>query len=61
MAGFDPEGIPESMWMSVKDVVSQSLDAFKKEPVVFIPGAHNRAHARLRIDETMKRVQKFLT
>ncbi len=60
MSGFDSSSIPESMWMSVKDVVSQSLDAFKKESVVFIPGAHNRAHARMRINETMKKIQEFL-
>ncbi len=41
---FDKNSIPADMWQSTADVVAESLQALDAgEPVVFIPGEHNRA------------------
>ncbi|MHA1884593.1 MAG: SDR family NAD(P)-dependent oxidoreductase [Promethearchaeota archaeon] len=60
MKGFPLDQIPERMWMSVEDVVTQSLDAFKKESVIFIPGDVNRSNARRLLQNKMKEAEKFL-
>jgi len=60
MKGFPLDQLPESVWMSVEDVVSQSLEAFKKNSVIFIPGAVNRSQARRLLDNKMKQAQDFL-
>ena len=36
--GYDRSVLPDKMWQSTKDVVNQSLDAFKENKVIFIPG-----------------------
>lgn len=47
---FDRSLIPESAWMSAEEVVKLSLDKFSEaaqDEVVFIPGEHNQALAKL--------------
>ncbi|MHA1728025.1 MAG: SDR family NAD(P)-dependent oxidoreductase [Promethearchaeota archaeon] len=58
MKGFPLESLPESIWMNVEDVISQSLDAFKKESVVFIPGKYNRSQVRQRLNEQMNKADE---
>ncbi|MHA1146217.1 MAG: SDR family NAD(P)-dependent oxidoreductase [Candidatus Helarchaeota archaeon] len=40
--GFDRSTIPKWLWMSSEKTVRQSLAAFRKNKVVFIPGRKNR-------------------
>ncbi|MCJ7773807.1 MAG: SDR family oxidoreductase [Desulfobacterales bacterium] len=42
MKGFDRNWFSKEWWMSVEEVISMSLDAFKEDSVVFIPGEFNR-------------------
>ncbi|MHA2394623.1 MAG: hypothetical protein ACXAEX_22065 [Promethearchaeota archaeon] len=60
MKGFPLDQLPERLWMSVEDVVAQSLDAFKKESVIFIPGDVNRSNVRRLLQNKMKDAKKFL-
>jgi len=46
MKRFPLDQLSDHLWMSVEDVVAESLDAFKKESVIFIPGDINRSNAR---------------
>lgn len=39
---FTRDQIPQVLWMSAKEVVTESLDALKREKVIFIPGRRNR-------------------
>jgi short-subunit dehydrogenase len=39
---FERSQIPQQLWSSVDEVVSQSLSALKRGQVVFIPGFKNR-------------------
>ena len=36
--GHDRSVVPDNMWQSTEDVVNQSLEAFKENKVIFIPG-----------------------
>lgn len=40
--GFDPNQVPEAMWMEPEEVARESLAALETGPVVLIPGAGNR-------------------
>lgn len=46
-AGFYPSQIPEFLWMSAEDVVTQSLEALGRGSVIFIPGFKNRLLAAI--------------
>jgi uncharacterized protein len=39
---FDASIVPEALWMDADDTVRRSLDALKKNKVVFVPGLKNR-------------------
>ena len=60
MKGFPLDQLPENLWMTVEDVVSQSLEAFKKDSVIFIPGQVNKENARRLLENKMKDAEKFL-
>ena len=60
MKGFPLEQLPENLWMSVEDVVSQSLGAFQNDSVIFIPGEMNKNNARRLLENKMKEAEKFL-
>jgi short-subunit dehydrogenase len=40
--GFHRSRIPEAMWMSAEDVVTESLSALDRRQVIFVPGLKNR-------------------
>jgi len=50
MKGFDRNWFPKEMWMKAEDVISLSLDAFKEDAVVFVPGENNRAQVKAHLD-----------
>jgi short-subunit dehydrogenase len=52
--GFDPQRIPEQMWMTAPDVVAASLAALGSGKVVVVPGADNQAIARLGLQQQLE-------
>jgi len=50
MKGFDRNWFSKEWWMSAEEVISMSLDAFKKDSVVFIPGEFNRERVKEYLD-----------
>ena len=46
MKGFDRNWFSKEWWMTAEEVVSMSLDAFKENLVVFVPGEFNREHVK---------------
>ncbi|MBW2181337.1 MAG: SDR family oxidoreductase [Deltaproteobacteria bacterium] len=42
MKGFDRNWFSKEWWMTAEEVVSMSLDAFKEDSVVFVPGEFNQ-------------------
>lgn len=50
MKGFEREWFSKEWWMTAEEVVSMSLDAFKEDSVVFVPGAFNKEYVQKYLD-----------
>ena len=42
MEGFDRDWFSKEWWMTAEEVISMSLDVFKEDSVVFVPGEFNK-------------------
>ena len=46
MKGFDRNWFSKEWWMTAEEVISMSLEAFKEDSVVFVPGEFNKQHVK---------------
>ena len=56
MDGFDPEQVPEALWMSSEQVVTLSLRELPQGPVVLVAGESNLAMARQGLEGQLQRL-----
>ena len=56
MDGFDPEQVPEALWMSSEQVVTVSLRELPQGPVVLVAGESNLAMARQGLEGQLQRL-----
>lgn len=52
--GFDPQRVPEEMWMEPKEVVAESLQALGNGQVILVPGDANQSLATLGLQQQLE-------
>ena len=58
MAGFEPEKVPDALWMSAAEVVTTSLAALDEGRALVVPGDDNRARARAGLKDLLEMLEE---